>query len=302
MLTIHYCCEMGHKGEWRSSTVQNSKKLINIKIASCMALSGIRLSSKLLGLPTIQKSTHWEYMSRFLYPVIWKNNTAMRKRTIADLVKSGDFIVVCGDAQFDSPGHCGKFCTYTIMTCDGSKVIDFFIIQKGQLYEGDMEKNACQELLTTLTENDNLNIKSFVTDRHKDIRPMMRIRFPWIFHAFDIWHVAKSLGKKLAKAGLKNPLIKAWTRSITNHFWYACGACVGDPKLLKEIFHSCLFHVLDIHDWEHRKKVHAAFKELSKNKNGNYTLYPTKPTLIGRCQHGPITIGEHRSTQYSTLT
>ena len=52
------------------------------------------------------------------------------------------------------------------------------------------------------------------------------------------------------------------------------------------------------YDWEHRKKVHAAFKELSKNRNGNYTLYPTKPTLIGRCQHGPITIGEHRSTQY----
>ena len=33
------------------------------------------------------------------------------------------------------------------------------------------------------------------------------------------------------------------TKSILNHFWWACASCKGDKELLREKWLSVLFHV-----------------------------------------------------------
>ena len=103
------------------------------------------------------------------------------------------------------------------MNCKTNELVDIVIIQKGQ-FQGELEKQACQLLLDILVNEVKLDIGTFVTDRHVGIGSMMRIRFPDIFHAFDIWHMAKSLQKKLTAAAKTHPKIGLWTGSLVNHF------------------------------------------------------------------------------------
>ena len=116
------------------------------------------------------------------------------------------------------------------MQCKTNKVIDFFIIQKGQ-YDGELEKQACEELLNILINEDKLPVNSFVSDCHSPIAKMIRGQYPGLYHGYDIWHTAKRLRKKLDKAGKKHPKILAWTNDLVDHFWWSCKSCEGNSDL-----------------------------------------------------------------------
>ena len=98
--------------------------------------------------------------------------------------------------------------------------------------------------------------------------------------------MAKSLLKKLTAAAKKHPKIGLWTRSLVNHFWRSCKECKGDTDLLLEMFHSCLFHVLNIHNWSRKKKIHDQLSNLRVGKRP----YPTKPLLVTQCFHIHLTV------------
>ena len=120
-----------------------------------------------LAMPFMSDSTFYELASRWVYPVICKHFTRLRKEIITEL-KVSENSVLCGDAQFDSPGYSTKFCTYTIMDCANDKVVDTIVIQKGH-YQGELEKQACRELLNILITEDEVDIAKFVNDRHQGI-------------------------------------------------------------------------------------------------------------------------------------
>jgi len=65
---------------------------------------------------------------------IWSK---LKKSNFHEL-KSADKIWLAGDGQFDSPGFCAKFCIYTLMDLNSSKIIDFKLVQKG-MFKGDLE-------------------------------------------------------------------------------------------------------------------------------------------------------------------
>jgi len=65
-----------------------------------------------------------------------------------------------------------------------------------------MEKEGFERLVERLSEE--LNIDSISTDRHCQIRKLMRVQYPHINHYVDPWHIIKGLVKKLnAKAKKK---------------------------------------------------------------------------------------------------
>jgi len=76
------------------------------------------------------------------------------------------------------------------------KIIDFKLVPRGQL-QGDLERQACERLLMNLTNRSNCKIQLFLTHRHKGIRAFIRTQHPNIKHEFDIWHLSKSLMKRL---------------------------------------------------------------------------------------------------------
>ncbi|KAL4126650.1 hypothetical protein QTP88_010859 [Uroleucon formosanum] len=58
-------------------------------------------------------------------------------------------IWLAGDGQYDSPGFCAKYCIYSVMDLNSSKIVDFQLVQKGMV-KGDLERAACEMLLQKL--------------------------------------------------------------------------------------------------------------------------------------------------------
>lgn len=298
-IAVDFVCSMNHSGTWWSGEVLHRQGLNNVKLSAGAVMSGIGYAKireffRILEIPFVCSQVFHNLNKTWLYPVIHRDYLAMRCNTISKL-KRVDDLKLSGDAQFDSPGYSAKFCTYTIMQSDTNIVVDFLAIQKGQ-YQGELEKNACEELLNILVNEDNLKIASFVTDRHTAIAKMVREDFPDIFHGYDIWHVAKSLRKKLEKKGKKFDKIKHWMNSILNHFWWCCRVCKGDPDVLIELFHSLLFHVLNIHAWGNRRKIFKLFDTMKGNRP-----YPKAPALAKqdqKCWHSAMTKGADRKVSW----
>ena len=315
LLTISYTCQTGHNVIWRSGDYKHHQALINIELVGAAKMNGVGFTAlhdlfKTLEIPFMSSTTYYDLAKRWIFPVILKEFVRVRTEIITEL-KITDHVMLCGDAQFDSPGFSAKFCTYTIMDCRNNKVVDTIVIQKGQ-YSGELEKQACQELLNILIIEDGLKISKFVNDRHQGIGKMMREQYPSIYHAYDVWHMAKSLRKKLTKISKKNPKIGLWNNQLVNHLWWSSENCGKDPELLLEMFHSCLFHVLNIHKWRAKKVIHRQFAVLRGTKPYPKTLQvdliPEKPKSKRRkkdvpqpppmsnlnCWHPTITNGRAR--------
>jgi hypothetical protein len=94
-----------------------------------------------------------------------------------------------------------------------------------------------------------LPVKLFLSDRHRGVGVLLRSRYPNIHHKFDVWHLAKSLVKRLTKVEKKSRLLSQWHRAITNHLWWSAQTCEGNSELLLEKFTSLLNHVCNIHEW-----------------------------------------------------
>ncbi|XP_050399974.1 uncharacterized protein LOC126817165 [Patella vulgata] len=130
-----------------------------------------------------------------------------------------------------------------------------------------MEKEGLRQCLTTLDER--LNINVLATDRHIQVGCMLRKDYPNIIHQYDVWHVSKSLIKKLsekAKSKQNEPL-KPWIQSIRNHFWWCVTTCDGNIILLKEKWISVLKHCSNIHEWTSNEQFHQCeHPKLSKHE------------------------------------
>ena len=77
--------------------------------------------------------------------------------------------------------------------------------------------------------------------------------FSSVTHYFDIWHLAKSIGKILKELTKlkRNESLIPWKQSIINHFWFSCRNSAGNPQKLIQTFHSFLLHVTSSHKWSH---------------------------------------------------
>jgi transposase-like protein len=81
------------------------------------------------------------------------------------------------------------------MDLETDKILDFIVLQRGQV-DGELEKQACDRLLSKF-EAKGVKFKLFLSDRHMGIRCMMKQKYSHIEHQFDVWHLAKSLVKRL---------------------------------------------------------------------------------------------------------
>lgn len=294
---VDYICQMGHNNSWLSSPMNRRQYTINSLIACTTTLSGIRFASiqhfmNLIRSPCISEPVFNRIRKVWLFPVIYRSFINKKAAIIQKIKSSNVKLVLCGDGQYDSPGFSAKFCTYSIMNCDTNEVIDFCVIQKGQ-FTTDLERHACQQLMHILVHEYKLDIGSFVSDRHTSIGAMMTEMFTNIFHAYDIWHMAKSLIKTLTKSSKKHPKIAHWQNSLITHFWWSTRTCKGNVDLLLEMFHSCLLHVQNIHNWSRRTKIFQSFADLRGNRP-----YPKKPVLMKKCYHRPLLVKDSEEVQW----
>lgn len=200
----------------------------NILIGSTLMLSGVLFTQ----ITAFCQSHNLSFFSLPVYDSIIKYYTGRvicevwddhRKKNL-ELLKNSD-IWLSGDGQFDSPGYCVQYCTYTTMDLHTSKIIDFKLVQKC-MFQGDLERNVCELLLENFTNEENMKMKLFLSDRHKGIRYYLQTQHPEIEHEFDIWHITKSLMERL----------KTLEKNHTDVFlWKLTTIYGGRRKLTKEM-------------------------------------------------------------------
>ncbi|KAK3107625.1 hypothetical protein FSP39_018614 [Pinctada imbricata] len=180
---------------------------------------------------------------------------------------------LAGDGRCDSPGFSAKYGTYTLLDQETGKIVDFDVIHVNEVNNKstNMEKEGMKRSLERVISKASVCV--LATDRHVQIGYSLRTEFPEITHQYDVWHVSKSISKKLnAKSKIKGcEDLKMWIQAIINHFWWSVSTCNGNPDLLKEKWISVIHHCVDIHSWNSCDLFHACAHapippEVSKNK------------------------------------
>ncbi|XP_061566781.1 uncharacterized protein LOC133420914 [Cololabis saira] len=100
-----------------------------------------------------------------------------------------------------------------------------------------------------------IRITEVVTDAHTQISALLNPEHgkykEWgLQYSLDIWHAAKSLGKKLRRAGTvrEQSELLPWIRHIVNHFWY-CAKQASSVEDFKMKWHAVIHHVRNQHTW-----------------------------------------------------
>ncbi|XP_064464730.1 uncharacterized protein LOC135400449 [Ornithodoros turicata] len=130
-----------------------------------------------------------------------------------------------------------------------------------------MEKEGLIKSLAFLKEQ-GIKVKSFTTDRHPAIRKHMQVHEPDITHNFDIWHISKSVKKKLTSVSKSASCrsLQGWIQGTSNHLYWCARAGGGNGQMAVDAWLSIQNHVINVHD----------------GHSGTYR----------RCLHEPITNGD----------
>ncbi|XP_042147399.1 uncharacterized protein LOC121836542 [Ixodes scapularis] len=138
-----------------------------------------------------------------------------------------------------------------------------------------MEKEGLLKQLQLFKEK-GIKIRSLVTDRHPATRKRMKTHEPGIDHFFDIWHISKSVKKKLTaaskRAGCQD--LQIWIQTAKYHIYWSAKAAGGDEKLLIDIWLSMHNHVINKHSghegtygrYLHDSQAYNQFKSITDNK------------------------------------
>ena len=255
-LIVNLLCGNGHQPRWESQPFVNGASAGNLLLSACILFTGGTFKRteeifKLLNLQCLGKTRYNQIQKEILCPIIHKNYTTKQEAIIARLVAS-DGVDLIGDGRCDSPGHSAKYGTYTFMDLATDEVIDFMVVHVGEVaHSNNMEKYGFVKLLDKFDET-GIKIKSVTTDRHIQIRAYMKKQRPGTKHQFDIWHVSKSIKKKLLKAAKRRDCgkLNGWIKSIINHFWWCCATCDKNVDTLRGKWKSLLHHIRDVHSWE----------------------------------------------------
>lgn len=138
------------------------------------------------------------------------------------------------------------------------KIVDFQIVQVSEVNSSNaMEREGFKRCMDNIRGKGG-NITVVATDRHVGIRSDMKKNYPDIEHQFDVWHLSKSITKKLNEKAKKKDCgeLLPWIKSISNHLWWCAETCEGNPELLREKWISIVHHIANIHSWDSADLYH----------------------------------------------
>lgn len=255
LVTITTTCLNSHVKVWNSQPIINNIPVGNMLICSSILFTGstythINNFASSLGIKFISKSVFYKQQDKYLFPVInneWKNEST----AVISQLSNQPIVKLNGDGRCDSPGHNAKYGTYTFMDSESKKIPIFNVVQVTEVSSSNaMEKEGFTRCLDIL-EDENVSIHTITTDRHTSITSSMEKEYPHIKHQYDVWHLAKSVVKKLNKKAKKKSCedLKHWIQSISNHLWWCSSSCGGNAELLREKWKSILHHIRNKHSW-----------------------------------------------------
>ena len=108
-----------HTVSWQSQPSVNGTAAGNLLIPATILFTGNTYKhtadfAKYLNLQFVSSSHYYTTQKAILFPVV--QHTWMKSQTaIVKKMKKSHSIDVCGDGQYDNPGHSAKYGTYTLM-------------------------------------------------------------------------------------------------------------------------------------------------------------------------------------------
>ena len=103
-----------------------------------------------------------------------------------------------GDGPSDLPGYSAKYGTYSLMSTDLNKIVDFFVVHVSNSGNSSrIKKKGLQTLLEKYSNS--IKITTLTTGRHVQIRSFLSSEYPEILHQFDVWHFGKPVKKTLSE-------------------------------------------------------------------------------------------------------
>ncbi len=112
-----------------------------------------------------------------------------------------------------------------------------------------MELDGAKRCFTFL-QSSGVSIKKFISDRHAGIAKWVRETQVNTKHFYDIWHVARSITKKMLKAGKEKgcEVIMQWITGVRNHlYWCATSTKEGFGNMISAKWKSFTNHVANRH-------------------------------------------------------
>ena len=124
MISYSITCHAGHKYTWRSQPVQHRQPVGNLLISAAILTTGntfakIKAFADSLNLQLFSHTLYNKIQKEKLLPVIQED---WEKEKAVEEVKSLGPVVLAGDGRCDTPGHCAKYGTYSLMHVDREQI------------------------------------------------------------------------------------------------------------------------------------------------------------------------------------
>ncbi|CAM4276375.1 unnamed protein product [Leuciscus chuanchicus] len=253
------CATCGYERYWQNQPMlHRNMPVCNILLSGaihfsgCMATQTLRMLA-LFGLQCISARTFFRHQHLYTIPVVmqaWQNE---QTGVIRELKEMGGGLAISGDCRSDSPGHCAKYGTYSLIEERTNKIIDLQLVQSSEVPNSTWCELEGLKRSMVFLKNQNLHMSTLTTDRHRQIAKWVREELcsEGTKHFFDVWHVGKSLGKALDAAAKERHCedLKLWKPAIVNHlYWTAASTPDGDPDVMQAKWQSLVNHVQDIHE------------------------------------------------------
>jgi len=128
------CTNCDFSRTWTSQPFVANVPAGNISISAAIYFTGGSFSKAkkfftALRLESITEATFYSHARQFLQPTILSLWKSCQTELLADICECSGDVVLGGDMRADSPGHCAKFGSYTMMDLRSNRVIDIQLIQ-----------------------------------------------------------------------------------------------------------------------------------------------------------------------------
>lgn len=99
-----------------------------ILYAGAMPTQAVRIF-KFMNCHTISSMTFFRHQKQYLQPAICTTWKSEQLALLSSLKAEKKKLVLTGDGRADSPGHCAKFGSYSVIEMSCGKVIDYRLVQ-----------------------------------------------------------------------------------------------------------------------------------------------------------------------------
>nr|XP_054598020.1 uncharacterized protein LOC107391653 isoform X3 [Nothobranchius furzeri] len=251
---VEWFCPNGHTvWKWTSQPTAPAGFLAGDFMLACnILLSGnyfskIALLFKFMNMGMVSAHNFFKIQDAYCVNAI-KDFWEKTRRCVIQQLQSKGPVVLLGDATAGGPGLSARYCTYSAVENDSKKIVSLVNLDRRetQLSSVAMERMGFIRTLDRLTQE--LQVLEICTDARSQISALFndgKYKDCGVTHSLDMWHGAKSLGRKIHAAGqLKGcSRLRHWTKHICNHFWHCCKTADSFNSFL-ELWIAVLHHVV----------------------------------------------------------